>query len=250
MPYESTQHFYLHRKWASRGGATNTNDKGGNENMSLKKPVFIAFFMAFLMIGLVAPVAAVKLEDGTKLSGWHYNLNLIGMKKQKHSIDGVMDNNGHRIFVPLSGKTRILLQKGDYDVIDADGTDGEAIFQLPDPGDVISGVAGYNPAEAEYRIYIRVLGKPNGQITLTSGLIEMDGSVWLSTENVVRMREKGKSLFTDVTKELTTILVDYDEDGVVERVKLFDPEFDEFFWQVDNSGCKLTQLRFYPVEAL
>ena len=74
-------------------------------------------------------------------------MNIIGVPKNKTvSMDG---NNGHRIFVPLSGKTKILLKEGDtFQVLDANGTDGEAIFQLPDPDPDGDGVT-------EYSVYVR-----------------------------------------------------------------------------------------------
>src|SRR5262245_28621593 len=66
-------------------------------------------------------------------SGAHYNLNLIGIKPDHPKPVDFSGGNGRRIFVLLDGRTKILLQKGPFDVIDANGTDGEARFQLPEP---------------------------------------------------------------------------------------------------------------------
>ena len=156
------------------------------------------------------------------------------------------NNNGHRIFVKLMGKTRILLQEGDFAVIDADGTDGTATFQLPAPGDVVSGT-DYVPENAEYNVYIRALGKPDGTADMWSGFLDEYGNEWLSLEVINLSRGKGKSSFEDVTKELTTIYVDMDADGTPERYKLFDEELWTYFWDYDNNGLKIVQLRFYPV---
>src|SRR5262245_8793813 len=49
-------------------------------------------------------------------SGAHYNLNVIGVPKGK-SAD-MTGNNGHRIFVALQSKTKILLSPGDFGVLD------------------------------------------------------------------------------------------------------------------------------------
>jgi hypothetical protein len=44
-----------------------------------------------------------------------------------------------------------------------------------------------------------------------------------------------------------------DLDGVVEtnpcdaRYGIFDEEFQEYFWDFDNHGLRLVQLRFYPI---
>ena len=179
-------------------------------------------------------------------SGAHFNLNLIGMSKEK--TGELNNNNGHRIFVKLVGKTRILLQEGDFAVIDADGTDGSATFQLPPPGDVVDGTT-YVPENAEYKVYIRALGKPGGNAEMWSGFIDEYGNEWLSLETIELSRSKGKSTFQDVTKELTTIYVDITDDTVdnPQRYKLFDEELWDYFWDYDNYGLKIVQLRFYPV---
>ena len=161
-------------------------------------------------------------------SGSHFNLNLIGMSTEKQ---GEMDNNnGHRIFVKLIGKTRILLQEGDFAVIDADGTT-------------------YVPENAKYKVYIRALGKPGGNAHMWSGFIDEYGNEWLSLETIELSRSKGKSTFQDITKELTTIYVDITDDAVDNpvRYKLFDEELWEYFWDYDNNGLRIVQLRFYPV---
>lgn len=58
-------------------------------------------------------------------------------------------------------------------------------------------------------------------------------------------RSKGKSTFKNVSKELLTLYLDID--GDLERVGLFDEETYQYFWDYDNKGLKLAQLRFYPI---
>ncbi len=210
----------------------------------MKKSLIGLLSMAVLATAIVMQVSATTTTTGNGApSGPHYNLNLIGMSKEK--MGEMVNNNGHRIFVKLWGKTRILLQEGDFAVIDADGTDGTARFQLPDPGDVVSG-SDYVPENAEYKVFIRALGKPGGLANMTSGFIE-NGNVWLSLEVISLSRGNGKSSFVDVTKELTTIYVDLDLDGNPERYKLFGNELWTYFWDYDNYGLRIAQLRFYPV---
>ena len=66
---------------------------------------------------------------------------------------------GHRIFVPLEGKTRILLAEApegqSFAVLDANGTKGPAKFQLPNPDPDGDGTTVYS-------VYARALGKPGG----------------------------------------------------------------------------------------
>lgn len=207
-----------------------------------------------LLIGLVAVLtltlgtAAVmadkpQAEDGSyngngAPSGAHYNLNIIGVPKEKTA--DMSNSQGHRIFVKLEGKTKIDLQEGDFQVIDPNGTDGKAAFQLPNPDPDGDGVTVYS-------VFVRALGKPGGSATMTSVLVDELGQEWWSTENKVVVRNKGGSKFENVSRELLYICVDWDQDGTCdEKLPLFGNEAYSYFWDYDNSGLKLAQLRFYP----
>jgi hypothetical protein len=74
-----------------------------------------------------------------------------------------------------------------------------------------------------------------------------DDEVVCSSENVVLVRDSTRSKFTNKTKELTTLVADIDGDGLVERVGIFDDRLYSYFWDYDNNGLRLAQLRFYPV---
>jgi len=64
---------------------------------------------------------------------------------------------------------------------------------------------------------------------------------------MVSVRSKGKSTFTNVSKELLYIFADINGDGMTERYGLFDSALEDYFWSYSNSGLKLLQLRFYQV---
>src|SRR2546422_2035375 len=124
--------------------------------------VFAAASLLILMAATfsVAPQHEVRAGNGAP-SGPHYNLNIIGVAKDK-SADMTGDN-GHRIFVDLGRKdgapvtTRILLWQsfdGSFEVLDANGTDGEASFKLPAPG--------------TYTVWARARGQPGGAATMTT----------------------------------------------------------------------------------
>ena len=203
-------------------------------------------------------------KDGA-LSGAHYNLNIIGVKNTKTAVmDG---SNGHVIFVGLGSKnaedfvtTRIYLydseistdSDADFRVLDANGTDGEASFELPKPGYdayVIGGdMTGVNTV-SDYSIYVRPLGKPGGWSTITTcaDLVDQDAlfgmlpvadqktvknaiddgtGAYCSVEQVgsdVTLRTKGKTTFANVTAELTSIVfkievwIDANGDTVVDE---------------------------------
>jgi len=133
-----------------------------------------------------APQHAVRAGNGAP-SGPHYNLNIIGVPKDK-SADMTGDN-GHRIFVDLGSKsgaavtTRIMLSQsfdGTFEVLDANGTDGEASFKLPAPG--------------TYTVWARALGKPGGSATMTTCATDpLDPTaVICSLENEVFVRGTGQ----------------------------------------------------------
>jgi hypothetical protein len=172
-------------------------------------------------------------------SGSHYNLNIIGVSNPKNS--SMDESNRHTIFVPLQGSCRINLAEGSYNVADGNCFDGDgAEFRLPDPDPDGDGVTAYS-------VYARALGKPGGSAVATTCFDEA-GETWCSTENVVLVRSTGKSTFRNVSKELLSLCLDTDGDGDCDtREFLFDRDLADYFWQYDNNGLKLAQLRFYPI---
>lgn len=182
-------------------------------------------------------------------SGPHFNLNIIG----KDNCNGPShEAGGNVIQIPLWGKSRILLAEGDFGVLDANGCDGVARFQLPAQSCEAFEADGIpceddNPNAEPYLVFARSLGKPGGKITITTCATdpETDEEV-CSTESMVSVRTSGKQSFTNVTKELTSVCWDQDLDGTCDvRIALFDDSLEDYFWSVDNQGNRLLQLRFY-----
>ena len=172
-------------------------------------------------------------------SGAHYNLNIIGVAKDKTAA--MDDNSGHRIFVKLEGNTKILLSEGEFQVLDANGTDGTAKFQLPNPDEDNDGITAYS-------VYARAVGKPGGTATIvTCATDPVTGEEVCSTLNQVFVRSKGKPTFENVSKALLYIYADLDGDGSVERYPLFDDRLEDYLWSYDNNGLKVLQLRFYEI---
>jgi hypothetical protein len=172
-------------------------------------------------------------------SGAHYNLNLIGVPKNKTA--DMTGANGHVIFTKLDGNTKINLTQGSFQVIDANGTDGNgALFQLPNPDPDGDGVTAYS-------VYARALGQPGGSATATSCVTDTTGT-WCSTEDAVLVRGSGKSSFENVSKEMLTLCLDTDLDGTCDtRTSLFSDSQASYFWSYDNQGLRLAQLRFYEL---
>ena len=214
----------------------------------------IAIVLAVTLVTTMSGVALAGVGNEVP-SGPHYTLNIIGMDKQKNSNIGC--GEGHRIFVQLSKTsrvtTRILLTEGDFGVIDCNGTDGTAAFQLPNPDPE-------NTGTTEYSVYIKLMGKPGGDIIMdTCATDPLTGEEMCSDYAVVKVREtgKGKQKFENVSKYLLYIYawVCVDWDPVTEecleyeymRVPLFSDLLEDYLWSVDNNGCKIAQLRFYPI---
>lgn len=195
-----------------------------------------------------APALSVATTGNGAPSGAHYNLNIIAVSKDKNV--NMNNDGGNVIFVLLGNKdagvtSKIMLEQsagaGEYAVLDKNGTDGTASFSLPAPG--------------TYTIWARALGKPGGSGTMTTCATDVTGTVAdgdiCSTENEVFVRGTGKSSFRNVTTALTTIELDpvAFPDAVTAcggtTVDLFDSCLQGYFWQYDNNGLKLLQLRIY-----
>jgi hypothetical protein len=184
------------------------------------------------------PIVLAAASGNGAPSGPHFNLNIIGVPKGKSP--NMTGGSGHRIFVPLSGSSRINLREGEFAVVDANGTDGTAAFQLPDPDPDGDGTTSYS-------VYSRALGQPGGSSTTTTCATTTTGEIVCSNLSMVLVRSKGPSKFTNVSRELLFIVADIDGDGDLDRVSLFDDRLQSYFWQYDNAGLRLAQLRFYEV---
>src|SRR5213080_1951397 len=116
---------------------------------------------AALAAATCTTVAALAQTGNGAPSGSHYNLNIIGVSHDKNA--NMDQGSGSVIFVDLGSKdvtvsTKILLSQsaeaGTFQVLDKNGTDGEASFELPAPG--------------SYTVWARALGKPGGSSKITT----------------------------------------------------------------------------------
>lgn len=178
--------------------------------------------------------------------GTLYKMNLIGHPGSP-SAD-MLNDQGKRMFVRLGGNTRINLSPGPFDILDADGTDGTAAFQLPDPDPD-------NDGETWYGVYVRPKGKPNTSMNITTCATadwDNDASTpdeeLCSLEKAILVRGTGKPRVDNVSKELLTACIDTDGDGTCdERVFLFDDRAEDYLWSVDNYGLRNVEVRFMEI---
>ena len=224
--------------------------------------------------------AGVTMTGNGAPSGAHYNLNIIGVSKDKTATMTIGD--GHRIFVQLNGGedavslngklanqlnkvNKIMLQPApageSFQVLDANATDSNgALFQLP------ADVSG------TWTVWARALGKPGGKSNTTTcattagvdGVFgTADDEIVCSLSTLSMERTKGKQAFVNVSAELLFITITVDPTantalatclGVTTitdvTLSLFNGCLQNYFWNYDNQGLKLLQLRFYPKSAV
>ena len=210
--------------------------------------------IVIIALGLAVGTAAALAQTGNGApNGGHYNLNILG--KTDCTPADSNPNNGHTIQVLLNGgqkasdingipalsldkQNKIFLAPGDdFQVLDGNACDG-ALFMLP--------------TNSCYQVYARALGKPGGYADMTTCAIDnndtpndtSDDVVVCSMDTLNLNRTKGSQKFQNVTKELTTIT--FLVNGVSTTVNIFDSALYDYFWNYDNHGLRLAQIRFYP----
>ena len=199
-----------------------------------------------------SPSFAVSSTGNGAPSGAHFSLNLIGMAKGKTA--DMSNSQGHRIFVGL-GKTgsavvtNIDLTEGAFAVIDADGTDGTAKFQLPNPVDDLNGDGIDDDGKLGYSVYVRALGKPTGRASMTSCFTDGTGTWCNAGDLVVSLNRTDAGKFVDVSKQLLQVCVDVDATDAVnlQLEPIFSDDEASYFWEYTNEGLRLAQMRFYPI---
>ena len=207
----------------------------------MKKQLIAAVVTSMFGIAALTSTTFAGTGNGAP-SGPHYNLNIIGVSQDKSA--NMNQGSGDVIFVDLGTKTGkpvttdIMLSQsvdGTFGVLDKNGTDGQASFELPAPG--------------TYTIWARAVGTPGGSSKMTTCAIDpLDVTVTIcSTTSQVFVRGTGNSKFTNVTTPLTTITLSTTDQllsGCTQStVSLFDPCLQDYFWQYDNNGLKDTPIR-------
>ena len=205
--------------------------------------------------------------NGITSNGPHYNLNLIGVTNGKNPP--LTGSDRHTIFVPLytNGKdgpdtdptpgADIWLTQGPFAVCDGNAFDPAfdcngtkiakqgAVFQLPCNTNISTAtgttlVPCTTGATASYDVWARVTGTPGGNSTLTTCATDPTGELVCSTNKAMFVRMKPNKV-TNVTDALTSLV----DSNTLQTVALFQGGFANFFWDYDNNGNKLLQLRFY-----
>ena len=148
-----------------------------------------------------------------------------------------------------------------FGVIDANATDGDgAILGIPDP---CADDDPLTPCTPSYSVWARTHG-PSGSATITTCADEtgsgFDGTddVWCGSNGITLYAKSRKAV--DITGNLLHMTVTIDgatnaqlasclgistTTSTTLDVFLFDRCFENYFWNYDNNGLKLLELRFY-----
>jgi hypothetical protein len=199
--------------------------------------------------------AASPVQAAADLNGPHYNLNIIGVSKDKvQDVPAWGNENRHTMFVPLERKTNIYMTQAnatdadpddDFAVIDANGCDGRAAFEL---------APGY------YEAYARAVGTPGGKVNITPNAefdIDGDGVADTATTDFylgsIELSHTKKPVWERVTGLFIADVFLWNDDGTLfdsySNTWIFDiPELLSYWWDYNNQGCKVLQVRFYPVD--
>lgn len=105
-----------------------------------------------------------------------------------------------------------------------------------------------------YGVWAKALGS-GGSATLTTCAFDSADELICSLENEILTAIKGKADYKDVTDELTSLLISECDDTVTAgvcdgsvtttRYALFAGGTYDWFWNYNNNGLRLAQLRFY-----
>src|SRR5437867_1250979 len=141
----------------------------------MRLTIHLAAAVAAALSATTVAAAQKAMTGNGAPSGSHYNLNIIGVTHDKNpNMNG--NGSGNVIFVDLGNRTgdavttKILLSQaadGVFEVLDKNGTDGEASFSLPVPG--------------TYTVWARALGTPGGQSKIATCATFVDPITGVST---------------------------------------------------------------------
>lgn len=262
---------------------------------------------ALLALGLVTATWADKPAP-KKVGHGGYNMPYYGLEviAFDHCPAGDFTDSNRRMIAvqadfedepggePVDTFTRVndikLAAGSEFGVIDGNACDGAAkvTFETvpgtcsvtcqsgPDYGRLCETNEDCGPS-MEYRVMVRMVGKPGGKIDVSTCATAPDSGVcdtsthtctnlesmpscstddecnlvFCSTDNVVELRrtvgKNNKPKFWDYTKELLTVCLDEDGDGNCTHVPLFSTEYEDYFWNWNTEKRPHAQLRFYPL---
>lgn len=250
----------------------------------MKKFLCPGLTFVFVLVVSFGMANALTSSTGEKLSGPHYQVNLIGHPK---SISGDY-SNGRAIMIPLKttnndplpcgefadgvnvtndtmetleysnaepakGAKLVFTPADDFAIVDRDGTDGYAEVEIPTVMDTNGD--NQNDRVLAVDVYIRILGKPNQCMRIDGYASDDTQGLWFWSGRVELKRKAGQSTFVKVNDLFNVWWCEDDGTGscvadTEVELSVFDSSFASYFWDVQNNGVRNVQVRFYPVTSL
>ena len=209
----------------------------------------------------------VQLESENTATPGNQNSGLTkgGGNDQNHIYLCNSSNGENDVVDPRCDAWRANGHVGDFGVIDANGTDGDgALFGLPDP---CAGSVSTDGCSPTYAIWARA--KTGGSAIITTCADEtgagFDGTddVWCGSNGITLSRQTARKAI-DVSSNLLFMTISVNDatdpglaacidpdsdatDGLPDsyNIYIFDRCFENYFWNYDNNGLKVLELRFY-----
>lgn len=253
--------------------------------LKLLRPIMSFTFFFLLALPALASHDGNGLPHGSMKGS--FNLQIIAFDKcpsgdftdsNRHMIaikadftSDVKTGTGKQAFLDsdvLKQNTIALAQGSDFQVTDGNACHGNgAAMTLPLTTANLDCSATTDPScpdpsFSEYRVYVRLVGKPGSKLDATACGAEVEDTafdandtleVLCSTESTVDLSrtsgKNGRPKFRDFSKELLTVCLSVDTDSgtCVQRVGLFDALLDNYMWKLDTQGRAHAQVRFVPV---
>ena len=203
----------------------------------------IKIVLALVPVLLLTSAPAAATGNGAP-SGPHYNLNLHGVANgQNFSV--AVGSNTKNIFAPLYGTCKINLTMGAFSVLNPNCVNSNASFQLPNP--CVNWPTTACPDFA-YSVWARALAGKGTSSMQTCFTDTTTGITYCNTGYlVVNFSKVSPPKFTNVSKQLLSVCVVNPTTGVASTQPIFGNPLYQYFWNYDNQGLRLAQLRFYPI---
>jgi hypothetical protein len=247
------------------------------------KKIF-GILLVVVLVATILPSAVFAKSPQTEfdLNGPHFNLNLVG-KADGWNDKEVSNPDRHTMFVPVDTSGWSIGLKTPNKVVDHGTAVGDNVTSLPgfaiymtqsgnDDFAVIDGTAfdgdpcELDLADGKYWVVVAAKAKPVANAPVIDGwaqIYDIDGALYyylnLGTVTVSRKWSDATDLFfidTDEASGAITGLPDpgTGNDGLGMWIfdyfnYLDDAAYSDFayFWQLQNNGSKLIQVRFYPM---
>jgi hypothetical protein len=196
-------------------------------------PLALAGIIAAAAFGVSAALSSNPQTGNGAPSGKHFDLQIHGV----NGGQGYNGNTKNNIFVPLQGNCRISLTEGSpFSVLQNDCINNPpAEFQLPDPcgGDTTC-------TNFVYEVFARALTK--GSANMFTCFTDTTGTFCATGAMVVSLNKIDYGKFVNVSQSLLNVC-----NLAGKKEPLFADSNKDEFWEYDNSGLRLAQLRFYPI---